>query len=55
MYANGNNVGCTADMTRRVLYCNMDAEVENPEFRQVRERSGQDGPGGPMEIHRRRR
>ena len=36
MYANGNNVGCTADMTRRVLYLNMDAGVEDPEFRQFK-------------------
>jgi putative DNA primase/helicase len=36
MYANGNNVGCTADMTRRVLYCNMDAGVEKPERRRFK-------------------
>jgi putative DNA primase/helicase len=32
-FATGNNVGVTADMTRRTLYCNLDPKVDRPENR----------------------
>jgi putative DNA primase/helicase len=31
VYATGNNVGVASDMTRRTLFCNLDAKVERPE------------------------
>ena len=33
---NGNNLEITRDMTRRVLRCEMDANMERPEDRQFR-------------------
>ena len=34
MFANGNNIVATADLVRRTLRCNLDADLENPEERE---------------------
>ena len=41
-FATGNNVGVTADMTRRTLYCNLDPKVDRPENREFK--------GNPVDL-----
>lgn len=38
VFGNGNNVGFTADMTRRGVICRMDAGVERPELREFQQK-----------------